>query len=74
MTRKREPRVPGVHNYLEPFFKATSEAMKSGLLERGGMSIANIRHDKWCGIYCGSICNCNPEIEIQPLARPEEIN
>ncbi len=74
MTRNREPRVPGVHNYLEPYLKAAFEAMEAGLLEPGGMTIANIRHDAWCNIYHGGICNCDPEIEIQPLARPEEVN
>ncbi len=72
--RKREPRVPGVHNYLEPLFKATSEEIESGLLERGRVSITNVRHDSWCDIYGGGVCNCDPEIESQPLARPEEIN
>ena len=69
--RKREPRVPGV---LEPLFKATSEAMESGLLERGRVSITNVRHDSWCDIYGGGVCNCDPEIESQLLARPEAIN
>ena len=73
-TRKREPRVPGLHNYLELIFKAASEAMESGLLERGRVSITNVRHDSWCDIYSGGVCNCDPEIESQLLARPEEIN
>jgi hypothetical protein len=72
--RKREPRVPGVHNYLEPIFKAASEAMESGLMERGGVTITNVRHDSWCDVYSGGVCNCDPEIEFQPLARPEAIN
>ncbi len=72
--RKREPRVPGVHNYLEPLFKATAEAMRSGLMERGRVTITNVMHDAWCDIYSGGVCNCDPEIESQLLARPEEIN
>ena len=72
--RKREPRVPGVHNYREPLFKAISEAIEAGLLERRQVSITNVRHDSWCDVYHGGVCNCDPEIEFQPLPRPEEIN
>ena len=73
-TRRRTPRVPGVHNYLEPYLKAAFEAMETGLIERGRVTIANVMHDEWCDIYRGGICNCDPQIEFQPLARPEEIN
>ncbi len=73
-TRKREPRIPGEHNYLAPLLKATSEAMETGLMERGRVTFTNVRHDKWCDIYSGGVCNCDPEIEFQPLARPGEID
>ena len=73
-TRKREPRVPGEHNYLKPLLEATTEAMESGLMERGRVTITNVWHDDWCDIYRGGVCNCDPVIKLQPLARPEEIN
>ena len=73
-TSGRKPRVPGEHNYLAPFLKATSEAMETGLVERGRVTITNVWHDEWCDIYSGGFCNCDPRIEFQPLARPEEIN
>ena len=73
-TRKREPRVPGEHNYLRLLAEATAEAVESGLMERGRVTLTNIWHDDWCEIYRGGVCNCDPEIEFQPLARPEEIN
>ncbi len=72
--RKREPRVPGVHNYLKPLLEATAEAMETGLMERGQVTITNVRHDKWCDVYSGGVCNCDPEIEFQPLVRAGEIN
>ena len=73
-TRKREPRVPREHNYRKPLLEVTVAAMASGLIERGRVTIANVMHDEWCDIDCDGICNCDPIIEMQPLARPEEIN
>ena len=62
----RKPRTPGEHNYFRPYIEATAKAMKDGLVERGRVTIANISHDEWCGIYRGELCNCDPEISFQP--------
>jgi hypothetical protein len=30
----------------------------------GGLSIATIQHDNWCGIYKGRECSCTPDITL----------
>lgn len=37
-------------------------------------TLCNIWHHEWCDIYHGGLCNCDPQIEFQPLARPGEVN
>ena len=74
LTGKRKPHVPGEHNYQRLLAEATAEAMDKGVIERGRVTITNVWHDEWCDIYRGGICNCDPKIEFQPLARPKEIN
>ena len=71
---RRKPRIESEHNYFRPYLEATTKGLEDGTIERGRVTIINVHHDEWCGIYRSELCNCDPEIDLQPLARPEEIN
>lgn len=48
------------HHYARRFL----EVAKEGVLEGGKVFVANIRHDDWCAIWGGGLCNCDPDIEV----------
>lgn len=49
-----------MHNYQRELDKLI-KAGKVGA-EPGEVSMLDITHDRWCGIYTRDLCNCNPEI------------
>lgn len=40
-------------------------ALSMGILDRGTVNLAKVRHDSWCGSLSGGECNCDPDISIR---------
>ncbi len=40
--------------------------IQAGIIDTkpGAVSIVTVEHDRWCGVYAGRPCNCNPDIII----------
>jgi hypothetical protein len=54
------------HNYYKKLLKL----YKAGKLRAASLSLVDIYHDDWCGIYHGRYCNCDPDIKIRPSRTP----
>lgn len=39
-------------------------AVDNGALDFADIGLAEVRHDRWCGVYKDTDCNCDPEIFI----------
>lgn len=50
---------------MHEYKKRLNTALALGIIDAGTINHAFISHDKWCGIYSGNECNCNPDITIQ---------
>jgi len=55
------------HNYSARLLELAAE----GVLEEGKGYITEIRHDDWCAIWGGGICNCDPDIEVEEFESKE---
>lgn len=51
------------HNYLKKIIQMVQE----GKLHKGNLSLAQILHDDWCGIYKRKNCDCDCEIHIKAV-------
>ena len=50
-------------NYVTKVMKM----VEAGIVKRGEVTNIQVLHDKWCAVYVGKDCNCDPDIEIRPL-------
>jgi hypothetical protein len=57
---------PRRHNYYEKVMRLYRESK----VLPGRIRDVDIYHDKWCRIYRGGYCNCDPEVKLRPL--PEQ--
>jgi len=48
------------HNYLLKLQRLADQ----GVLPRGEASFATVAHDRWCGVYRGDLCDCDPFIYL----------
>lgn len=50
------------------YVQAILDAIRSGKIKTGTGQVvhADIRHDDWCNIFKGGVCNCNPEVSFRP--------
>lgn len=54
------------HNYrckLERILSGQEEH-RGAPLERGKLTHIMVRHDDWCDVFRGGVCNCNPDISF----------
>lgn len=58
MTGKRLPR------YTREILRGLADKQ----LPRGQVVEAHVYHDDWCAIFRGGECDCDPRIELPPLA------
>jgi hypothetical protein len=49
----------------QPYISKVEEAYKNGAIMPGSVSLATVRHDSWCSIFKGRLCDCSPEVELQ---------
>jgi hypothetical protein len=49
-------------NYLEPALEIAGTL--GALRGKGSVSVVNVRHDGWCGIFKGKPCSCRPDFEV----------
>lgn len=54
--------VPGRHNYRVILERKIAAGEISA--PAGGVGDLTIRHDDWCSVYRGGLCDCRPEIEL----------
>ena len=55
---------PTKHNYYKKLIKLHER----GQIPAASLCDVDIYHDDWCRVYTGGYCNCDPEIELHPLA------
>lgn len=48
----------------QPYMKKVIELAQAAA-EKGEVIQVDVKHDDWCKIYKGKICNCNFEIKIR---------
>lgn len=51
---------PSVGNHLS-ILQAAVEASPLGV----GLFFAEIGHDRWCAVFHGGACNCDPDVSIE---------
>jgi len=56
--------VSGDQNCQAKLLSLVEELECSGKIEPGAVTEAWVAHDRWCAVYHGHPCNCNPAIEI----------
>ncbi len=55
------------HNYMKKIRRMVADGQ---IPAEAGLSHLSIRHDDWCGIFKGGVCNCDPEITyFRPVDR-----
>lgn len=47
----------------QPYMKKVRELMM--FIDPGTVVHVDVKHDKWCKIYAGKMCNCNFEVKIR---------
>lgn len=52
------PKKPQIPNYQPKII----EEYRKGNIPPGMVTHSDIYHDKWCAIFKGGACNCDPEI------------
>lgn len=56
---KAEPQEP---NYV----RKLRYLWQTGAIPRdAGLHMVTVSHDGWCGIYQGTVCNCDPDITLK---------
>ena len=54
------------HNYQ----KKVKKLIENGNIpEDVSLGEVEIRHDDWCGLLKGGICNCDPDLAFMPVYR-----
>ena len=53
---------PTKHNYLKKLMKLYEQ----GKIPSTSLTVVDIYHDDWCGVYQGEYCNCDPDIQLRP--------
>jgi hypothetical protein len=53
------------HNYFEKVMEFLAKNRRAP----GYVGHITISHDKWCGVWQGGTCNCNPELR-EGMPRP----
>lgn len=53
------PKAPLDHNYMKKILNVMTSPHHQ---QREGGNHIIVAHDKWCGVYNGNLCNCDPEI------------
>lgn len=48
-----------IPRYMRPLIRALKERQVPA-----GFHRVTVRHDEWCAIWKGGICNCDPEIDL----------
>ena len=38
------------------------------MIRAGHVMHVNILHDKWCGIFSGKPCNCDPDVQVPAVS------
>ena len=60
MKRTRQP--PQQHNNV----RKLHYLWKTGAIPRDiGLHLITVWHDRWCGIYQGTRCDCDPDIRLK---------
>jgi hypothetical protein len=54
----------GSQNYEAQLFTLFEELERAGEIKAGAVADAWVLHDRWCAVYHGQPCNCNPYVEI----------
>jgi len=57
-----------MHEYLKKIVEA-NEKVK---FQPGKVTHVQVTHDKWCKIFNGGECNCNPDISMIPNPIPKK--
>ena len=55
----------GEGNYVAKLQKFMAEHPE--LTERGSFSLVDVRHDRWCGVFKGRRCNCDPDVSLKAV-------
>ncbi len=58
--RKIKLKIPAHHNY----FPKLERLANTGSFPPGTITNVYVRHDDWCAIFDGGVCNCTPDIEL----------
>lgn len=55
---------PSKHNY----YKKLVQLHAQGQIPTPSLSLVDIHHDDWCGVFRGQYCNCDPDIVLRRLS------
>lgn len=66
-------RVPKRKKKFNSYEKKLAEEMANNPLvgQPGTVTVVNISHDSWCNHFNGGECNCNPDMDYQPVVGEE---
>jgi hypothetical protein len=61
--RRRQAAIERQNDFYNSYVRHLPEVGPE-VLGKPGVSHMVLFHDKWCGIYDGKGCNCDPELKI----------